>query len=446
VPKNNLHNSYISKDINLFSELVKYSSNINDIINCHGRTLLAEAIYEEKIDFAILLITNGADLNIPDKYGITPLMYTRGLVRMNEVIFTLISCDARINDLSNAGLSFLLIVAAVNNPKVISVLATLGADLDIKNLEGKSPLIISIENGNIENVFILASNGADINCIDNRLRTPLIYATIRGETRIIEFLLIQNYLDLNYKDEYGYSALTIAVKNNNKEALDLLLNAGCDILNVDKWGRSIILEAILLNDLYAARKLIKFGANVNIADYSGNLPLNHAIEKNNLEAVAILLEAGAFLPKDISGLILVLEYFLEWDDICGYILRENLDELRDYYYDLRFIPEDDNLLHPIFLATVIGNVEIVEHLISIGVPFDASIMLRAAVKSKQERLVSFWVNYNRSDINFKPLGSETSTLDLAYHIKNNRIIDILNSFHEHKVDSDEFDSSLKINI
>jgi len=60
----------------------------------------------------------------------------------------------------------------------------------------------------------------------------LIHAARKGEVAVMQELLEKN-VDLNCKDEKGYTPLIIACYNNQAEAVKFLLDNGADI----KWRR-----------------------------------------------------------------------------------------------------------------------------------------------------------------------------------------------------------------
>ena len=56
--------------------------------------------------------------------------------------------------------------------------------------------------------------------------TPLIhYAVANGSQKIVK-LLIKNNVELKARDQYGLTALVYALKNKNKEIVEIIKSAG----------------------------------------------------------------------------------------------------------------------------------------------------------------------------------------------------------------------------
>ena len=94
---------------------------------------LLAAAYLSNYDQVINVIMNGADINIKNENGITPLMYAS----------------------KNGSLD------------IVSELVYLGADLDIRNDNGETALIIAVQNGHVKIATNLINANANIYLVDN---------------------------------------------------------------------------------------------------------------------------------------------------------------------------------------------------------------------------------------------------------------------------------------
>jgi hypothetical protein len=101
-------------------------------------------------------------------------------------------------------------------------------------------------------------------------------------------------MDVNLRDSSSNTtALEHAVRNDNREMVQLLLNAGAKVNAKNESGETVLmmLDADATADL--VWDLINTGAAVNLKDAEDNTALMRAASSNNLEAVKTLIDAGA---------------------------------------------------------------------------------------------------------------------------------------------------------
>ena len=109
--------------------------------------------------------------------------------------------------------------------------------------------------------------------------------------------------DVNRRDKQsGTTALEHAVKNANREMVQLLLSAGATVNAKNAEGETVLmmLDSDATSDL--VWDLLNAGADVNLKDKSGATALMRVAVCNNLEALKTLLDAGAEVnTKDKEG-------------------------------------------------------------------------------------------------------------------------------------------------
>lgn len=100
---------------------------------------------------------------------------------------------------------------------------------------------------------------------------------------------------------HGFNDETVlhcAVRLNNIEVVQMLMNAGCDVYVTDDMGRYPIHSAArsVFNTVKMVKYLIKKVGrkdDVNLRDYSGRTPLHDAICCGTIHAVKFLVRNGA---------------------------------------------------------------------------------------------------------------------------------------------------------
>ncbi len=155
--------------------------------------LLAAVSYGE-IDEVRALLDAGANVNVKNEQGDTPLLMTSDL----EMVQLLLDRGAEI-DIKNYGWTVLMLAANSGETKLVRVLLDAGAEVDAR-----------------DDVGIMGAHG----------RTALMLATGRGHTEIVQ-LLIDAEADVNAKTTQGdWTVLKIAEYERRFEIVELLKAAG----------------------------------------------------------------------------------------------------------------------------------------------------------------------------------------------------------------------------
>lgn len=113
--------------------------------------------------------------------------------------------------------------------------------------------------------------------------------------------LLTQRTDINFKDESGWTALTLGVLTNNLDCVDALIKAQSTLaghLNFEQlnpWGRAPLHTAARKGLAEMANLLLHGRANPDVQDNVGWTPLHHAVFNNMPSCVKVLVEAGATL-------------------------------------------------------------------------------------------------------------------------------------------------------
>jgi len=144
----------------------------------------------------------------------------------------------------------------------------------------------------------------------NSPNTPLTIAANNGNTAEVQRLVMQ-HVDVNERDNNGYTALMWAARNGHTEVMKSLLDAGADMNLRDcaTNGWTALIHAIHKNENKAASLLIDQGADVNaraggcqeVAAEGGMTPLMFAAVYDNTEIVRALLAKGADPYAESNG-------------------------------------------------------------------------------------------------------------------------------------------------
>lgn len=180
-------------------------------------------------------------------------------------------------------------------PKIIKII-NMGIDFNTRNPQGLTPFIYAINNGQMETVQLFidlmeedfSKKNLQIHCT-----IGLLWAIKNNQLEIAELLLNKG---AQVKDENYGSPITLAITSNlesKKEFIKLLMNYEADINTIEKGGSTAIIEACSKGNIEIVKFLIKNGAKINQKDKNGKTALFYATILGYKKIVEHLIKSGA---------------------------------------------------------------------------------------------------------------------------------------------------------
>ena len=260
--------------------------------------LLINAILSHNVDSVKLLLTQGANPNYENIYGITPLLFA---VEQGDtaIIKILLDSGAKINIVppyDPPAISF----AVINfKDTVLRFLLEHNANPDIFDHAGRSPLYYAIVYGNYGAADLLLLYGADPDRLVNGW-TPLQLATYYNDTLLINMLVYYG-ADVNKADTLGITPLHVAAQYNNLLAakdlvghqarLDLLTNDLASPIDFAIYSRSHVVFDFLIGQNPSFDNFVNGRYDAyQVAEYTQNYHARRTLAKNGMRTPSFVLE------------------------------------------------------------------------------------------------------------------------------------------------------------
>lgn len=161
----------------------------------------------------------------------------------------------------------------------------------------------AVENENMDAVHVFLSCGIDLEVKDERGWTPLMIAAANGKEKLTE-LLIHSGARLMAKDVNGFTPLHWAAFKGMSNIVKLLISKEVDIDAQSKFKWTPLMQACTRGHLEVCSILIAAGANMDLANSEGSTALQIASSKGFHGIVELLTAhgAGRNLNKDNPSL------------------------------------------------------------------------------------------------------------------------------------------------
>jgi ankyrin repeat protein len=181
-----------------------------------------------------------------------------------EAVLKLLQQGADINVRDAQGRTPVMIATYQHNTDMVRTLLQAGAGVNIRDNNKENPLLHAAAQGWLDILRLAIEAHADTRLTNRFGGISIIPASERGHVEIVRELLTRTDINVNHVNNLSWTALLEAI---------VLSNGG-------KAHQQIV------------QLLVDYGADVNLADRDGVTPLQHARERGFTEIESILLQAG----------------------------------------------------------------------------------------------------------------------------------------------------------
>lgn len=323
-PEDPLFKAISENDVEKVRQLAPADLELNRADRRRGMSLLTEAVQRGNKEVVAMLLALGADVNLRNGNGRTPLMYLsenttpeilRDLLsfgaKLNaredggtnafmiaaasspgRVLRDMMEAGAQVNARDSSGETCLFAAARTNSPEAIVLLLEAGVDPEVTNVDGETALMSMATYGTFENFQTLINRGANRDVVNADGATLLMLAAMNNNPRLAK-LLVARGAEVNAKDRRGNTALTLAAQDGQLETVELLIAAGANPNLQDESGHTALMRAVIRNDLQCVEALLEAGADLTKKNEDRKTALGIAREQSDEEVVKLLESRGA---------------------------------------------------------------------------------------------------------------------------------------------------------
>lgn len=229
------------------------------------RTILHAAASRQFLELTTFLVLSGAEVNVVDHRGMTPIMATSGALGFGW------DC-------------------------IRHILALAGTDFSIENDAGYSHLTLGAKRGNAHPMQLAIWAGVDPS-EPSRAGTAMHIASRDGRHSIVEFLQARGVTEPPFSSNDPVWRFMNAAKSGDINTMTKMIDAGISPDLMDGSGQTALMHAIHSRRMDSARFLVEAGADIDLKNpNNGATPLRFTISWNYWEIHRFreeLLEAGA---------------------------------------------------------------------------------------------------------------------------------------------------------
>ena len=282
-----------SGNIKAVELILKYRPQI-PLANYFGQTAVSQARYYAFFDIVRLLEGFGAENPEASK----ELLIAAREKNLPKAI-SAVNRGANVNVVDEKGYSPLSYSVELADAPIIEFLRPKGA----MNALASRRLVLAIRNDSVDVFNTSLNEYADPNYTDKDLQTPLLIASAFGNYEMVKSLLDRG-AQVHARDKDGYSAVFYAAQENRVRILDELINRRADLSRKNNFGYTPLILAAAKGHVEATRRLVDAKVDVNATADNGGTAAYWAAIKDYDEVVKILVGAGAVDPKNNKELVM----------------------------------------------------------------------------------------------------------------------------------------------
>lgn len=244
---------------------ILYEHGANLSLCCPTGNALQGAAYHGHHGIARLLLSWGFDVNQADK-NVPPPMFLAAARGHTEVVRVVMDSGVDIEQ-TEGGRTALQWAADNGHKDVAQFLLSAGAEARQTDPRGLTTLHRAVYSGDVDRVTAVMAQGASRLAADVAGRTPLMLACMRGREAVVMAFLSTDTTDIDMRDSYDSTPLSIAARHGHSGIVRQLLlrKPRLMLAHPDRFGRSPLRWATLRGHVEVAQLIVVHGLERDIS-------------------------------------------------------------------------------------------------------------------------------------------------------------------------------------
>jgi ankyrin repeat protein len=276
-----------SGSLRLISGLIDHGADVHRKDD-NGRSLISLAVKSGNIGVIKLLIISGCKIEINNR-----VLHDAAEINRSDIMEVLHAKFAiNVNSVDEQGTNPVHIAATRNYPDVIKFCVSIGGDTDILDGNGSSPLHLASEKGHLEAVECLLNHSTFGKYqLNKQGKTSFTIAAENNHAHLYDIL------------QLGDVMLRAARVDDSRGIRTCLTDGGnVNVNRKDQYGWTPLHRAAFKGRVESVKVLISGGAEIDALDYDGVTPLHCCVEAGHVQVALLLIAHGANV-KSIKGVI-----------------------------------------------------------------------------------------------------------------------------------------------
>ncbi len=203
--------------------------------------------------------------------------------------------------MENGKTMLIYLVAGSNNTEAVKFLIDNGADLHTHCTPQYEALFVAVkEKASVPMIETLINNNANIVATDEDGNNALLLAAAYHPNSDVILSLMEFGLKTDFRNNFGYDALTLAAYNNSLPILQTILNHQINLNPRDNEGRTPLMAAAVRGNDMIMRFLINQGADFTAADHNGVTVLDYYNKRGYLKTLPFKQDSFATLSEKLK--------------------------------------------------------------------------------------------------------------------------------------------------
>ncbi|XP_067653215.1 serine/threonine-protein phosphatase 6 regulatory ankyrin repeat subunit B-like [Haliotis asinina] len=275
-----------------------------------------------------------------------------------------------------------------------------------------TPVLVAADQAEREVFDFLARNGANLSVTDKDDQNVLHWACRGGDIDIMNYILIQNTVNINSKNGDGMTPVLLAAYIANFKVFNFLLKKRADLSERDKEGNNILHLACMGEDIEIVNHILGLEiVDINSRGSNGMTPLLLAAQLYVPDVFELLLESGANTSVVNSDGNNVLHFICmsEDEEIVKHVLKLDIVDINC---------GGSKGMTPLLLAAEYNTYNVFELLLESGADLsavnrDGDNILHVACKGDREEIVKHVLKLHTLNINCRGYKGKTPLLVAA---------------------------------